>query len=344
MADDPGKPRRPIPSAPASRSSWWQRPAASSDVAKKQKEAAEAEWDTLREKSGSIPPGPRYSPEYWVNRMDREDRDREDRKQDIADAIDKHKTYRGWFKPILLVIFAGLATYAFLAWRDVLDLPEHQLTTISTWAEVAILVFMLWEKYGPAWGTIQMTPSVSTNHPHDILRTLWDNRTLIVAIVGLGFIAWLNFGHSRPPSTSSPQTYTRAQLDKAVKDATAPLEARIRQLESGQNSIQPRVFTDKTIADLAALCAKRTALQCDAFMTDQKGKWLKTGGKMQSVWGNGLDFQMFFFRGETAVYCQFDGTWKDRLSALQVGTDVKVVGRISSQETNQLYLLDCELQ
>jgi hypothetical protein len=72
----------------------------------------------------------------------------------------------------------------------VFDLTDHQLTTISTWAEVAIILFMVWEKYGPAWGTGHLTPFATLAHG-GVRRFLWENRTLWVAILGLGFIGWL---------------------------------------------------------------------------------------------------------------------------------------------------------
>jgi hypothetical protein len=106
-----------------------------------------------------------------------------------------------------------------------------------------------------------------------------------------------------------------------------------------------RIYTDKTVAELTALCATRTSLQCDAFMTDQKGKWLKAEGKMQTVWGDGLNVHMLFFSDLTGIYCQFDGTWKDRLNALRPFEAVKVIGEIGpTQPSGQIYLLNCELQ
>jgi hypothetical protein len=64
-----------------------------------------------------------------------------------------------------------------------LDLTDHQLATISMWAEVAILAFMVWEKYGTSLGSVPMKTVESG---------FWSrNRTLVFAICGLGIVAWL---------------------------------------------------------------------------------------------------------------------------------------------------------
>src|SRR5258706_15658385 len=85
------------------------------------------------------------------------------------------------------------------------DLSDHALVTISTWAEVGILIFMVWEKYGyhlfPERAG-QMTREPATSPAFGV--RLWENRTIIVAILGLALIAWLNLrqGGSSPPDTT----------------------------------------------------------------------------------------------------------------------------------------------
>lgn len=75
------------------------------------------------------------------------------------------------------------------------DLSDHQLTTISTWAEVAILVYMLWEGIAPKLqaklGGKSVTPAI--DHPRSVIwPTVWANRTIILATVGLAIVIWLN--------------------------------------------------------------------------------------------------------------------------------------------------------
>lgn len=80
------------------------------------------------------------------------------------------------------------------------DFTDHQIAAISMWIEVGILTFMVWEHYGPTWGTIHLSPRAIKWTRGGIGHFLWENRTLIVAVVGLGFVAWLNLG--RPTSFS----------------------------------------------------------------------------------------------------------------------------------------------
>jgi hypothetical protein len=77
--------------------------------------------------------------------------------------------------------------------RRVFDFSDHALTQIGTWTEVAILLFMVWEHYGPhIWST---TLTAATDRQSlGLGATLWDNRTLIVAIVGIVIVGWLHFG------------------------------------------------------------------------------------------------------------------------------------------------------
>jgi hypothetical protein len=108
---------------------------------------------------------------------------------------------------------------------------------------------------------------------------------------------------------------------------------------------KPRVFTQKTVTDLTDVCMNRTTLQCDAFMTDQKGKWINIEGKIQSIWSDGLNLEMLILTDAEPVYCRFESKWKDRLDALRTMEAVKIAGEIGpTQATGQLYLLDCELQ
>jgi hypothetical protein len=56
---------------------------------------------------------------------------------------------------------------------------------------------MVWEKYGSAWGTIQLRPQAITQTGLSA-KLLWENRTLIVAVTGLVFVAWLNLRQAAP--------------------------------------------------------------------------------------------------------------------------------------------------
>lgn len=74
-------------------------------------------------------------------------------------------------------------------------MSDHMLTQISTWTEVAILLFMVWEKYGPNFGIRSMIGASSDpQQGSGVWSFLRKNRTLILAVIGLGIVAWLHLG------------------------------------------------------------------------------------------------------------------------------------------------------
>jgi hypothetical protein len=94
----------------------------------------------------------------------------------------------------------------------VFDLTDHQIANVSMWIEVGILAFMVWEKYGPAMLKIRQPTS-------GYGRFVWENRTLIVAIVGLAIVAWLNFRQTNPhPSAEEIAEAVAKELSK-TRDA-----------------------------------------------------------------------------------------------------------------------------
>ena len=110
------------------------------------------------------------------------------------------------------------------------DLSDHALTTISAWAEVAILVFMLWEAYGSKLGFGPMIAQVRP--PNGILGLIQGNRTLIFAIVGLAIVIWLHF-------IRSPEAVVihDATTPEAIASIKAELETAKRETLSLQEQL-----------------------------------------------------------------------------------------------------------
>lgn len=100
-------------------------------------------------------------------------------------------------------------------------MSDHTLTLISTWAEVAILLLMVWEKYSPNFGATAMRGETTIPQRRRTGSWIWNNRTLILAILGLVFIGWLNLGRS--PLVSDHD---------ALKQQLASAQARIVSLQS----------------------------------------------------------------------------------------------------------------
>jgi hypothetical protein len=73
------------------------------------------------------------------------------------------------------------------------DFSDHSLLQIGTWTEVAILLFMLWEHYGPHLRAEGMTKAIQVRP--GFWPSLWENRTLVATVIGLGIVAWLHLAH-----------------------------------------------------------------------------------------------------------------------------------------------------
>lgn len=76
------------------------------------------------------------------------------------------------------------------------DFSEHTLTQISTWAVVTTLLFMLWQYFEPRIRGPAV--NIATQRQSGFWPSLWENRTVILAIFGLGIVIWLHFGLSQP--------------------------------------------------------------------------------------------------------------------------------------------------
>jgi hypothetical protein len=86
-----------------------------------------------------------------------------------------------------------------------------------------------------------------------LLGGLWENRTLILAVVGLVIVGWLHFRESSALPTPI-QGYTEAQVNdaktKAVEEATKPLKGRIQELTTENETL--RQSNAKQVSDAVA--------------------------------------------------------------------------------------------
>lgn len=108
------------------------------------------------------------------------------------------------------------------------------------------------------------------------------------------------------------------------------------------NYDEPRVYTTKTIADLRGFYKDRTALQGAAFMADEIGKWITAEGQIQFIRPDGL---VFLSNDGGIISCEFDASWKPKLSAFRPGEIMKVVGKIGDGQIGYtpIYLRPCEI-
>jgi hypothetical protein len=114
----------------------------------------------------------------------------------------------------------------------VFDISDHTLTQISTWAEVAILLFMVWEHYGPRLWTNAMTAVTKSRH-QGFQSSLWENRTIIVAIIGLAIVVWLHWGRAATSSTDGEAQ--KSTLIEWLTEAQKERDQAIAERKSAQN-------------------------------------------------------------------------------------------------------------
>lgn len=126
------------------------------------------------------------------------------------------------------IVVVGLVAFIG-SYRDAFDLSDHRLTTIGTWAEVAILVWMVWERFNPK-PEASVKPLEYVVHKKQLIDYFVENRTLIFAAIGLAVVVWLNFREQSVPA--SFQGFTQQQVDQKIAAATAPLTTRIQSLQT----------------------------------------------------------------------------------------------------------------
>ena len=97
------------------------------------------------------------------------------------------------------------------------------------------------------------------------------------------------------------------------------------------------------MAELRGFYKDRTALQGSAFMADEIGKWITTEGAIQFIRPDGL---VFLSDDGGIISCEFDASWKPKLSAFRPGEKMKVVGKIGEGQIGYtpIYLRPCEIR
>jgi hypothetical protein len=167
-------------------------------------------------------------------------------------------------------------------------------------------------------------------------------------------------------TTKSEIGFTQQQVDEKIENVVSRLNVQLeeanRQKEIAMrdaevlrkqaqnapppprpNYDEPRVFTTKTVTDLRGFYKDRTALQGNAFMADEIGKWIRTEGSIQFIRPDGL----VFLAGEGGIVsCEFHASWNPKLSAFRTGETMKVVGKIGAVQigATPIYLQPCEIR
>jgi hypothetical protein len=110
---------------------------------------------------------------------------------------------------------------------------------------------------------------------------------------------------------------------------------------------EERSFVDVTPEDLRRVFEEHTEIQARTRVADVIGKWMKVSGPLGNV-GDFTSFSQVTFAHRPSlhaiVYMYFrKKKWFDRLSVLNGGDSITVVGRIREVTGSGLYLDNCEL-
>jgi hypothetical protein len=110
---------------------------------------------------------------------------------------------------------------------------------------------------------------------------------------------------------------------------------------------EERSFVDVTPEDLRRVFEEYTEIQARTRVADVIGKWVKVSGPLGNV-GDFTSFSQVTFAHRPSpsaiVYMYFrKKKWFDRLSVLNRGDNITVVGRIREVRGGELHLDNCEL-
>lgn len=142
------------------------------------------------------------------------------------------------------------------------DFSDHTLTTISTWAEVAILVFMFYEYAEPRIrarlldSTAPEAGDAIAPATQGFWRSIWTNRIPVMAIIGLAIVIWVHWGRAGPISPPydavvADRDRLRAQVDtdqnnlaNNQRDIQA-LHAQLAELQKEQGPLSNLTFVQR---------------------------------------------------------------------------------------------------
>lgn len=110
---------------------------------------------------------------------------------------------------------------------------------------------------------------------------------------------------------------------------------------------EERTFVDSRPEDLTRVFEEHTEIQARTRVADAIGKWMKVSGPLGNV-GDFTSFAQVTFMYRPSphpqIYMYFrKKKWFDRVSVLNRGNDITVVGRISEVKYGELHLDNCEL-
>ncbi|KZD21780.1 hypothetical protein A4A58_11680 [Tardiphaga robiniae] len=139
----------------------------------------------------------------------------------------------------------------------------------------------------------------------------------------------------------------QAQIDELRKQIASIPQPAPAFFGGGPAATAGKEVTKRSVRELRAIYEGRTRLQADAFIADEKGKWIEVEGIVQNV-----DSGMAFLQtGQEAhngmpdyVECRFEANWNAKLGTYRQNEKMKIRGIIGPiQNGAQIYLQGCEI-
>jgi hypothetical protein len=103
-----------------------------------------------------------------------------------------------------------------------------------------------------------------------------------------------------------------------------------------------RVVVGTNPERLCAFFKDATTAQGKRLVQPYIGKWMRVSGKVSNVGDSHISFRNFGVAG-VLIIMFFDDKWSDRISVLEMGTTVTVLGQIREIDVLGLQLRNCEL-
>lgn len=143
--------------------------------------------------------------------------------------------------------------------------------------------------------------------------------------------------------TSAAEALPEVQPQPQPQLRPPSLSARRRQLPNVEPAGERELISVDAYEEARARTASMTSLQAAQELDGLLGKWRTLRGPLFDIRSSADGRALVFVRGDGSVVgCRFRSDWVGALSELQTGTDITIIGRITSFSTG-VQLDDCEL-
>ena len=176
----------------------------------------------------------------------------------------------------------------------------------------------------------------------DWLSRMTTIASLIFVVIGLA-VRITEVGQARYWIAAAVACYIVASF-QVWKQERTKLESEIeslRQIIEGLN--QAEGGTSLTPEDLVGIYKDRTTLQGQKLAATYMGKWMTVSGKVEDISPAREQIYIMMYHGQIIVTMYFEEKFIEPISALSVGNDVTVRGKIHNIEATLIRLVSCEL-